>query len=188
MFTPPPSPLPMQRDLNRVEVEDDKRVEDILEDLDLDSLQDDVAQRKAAIGRRAKWAVVLVPVFFVLATLLFRIVIHSTHEPWPPLDAWRRPSHSINYRRQQSGSATTTLPPQTQQTIPPVPSSSPILPTPFPAPLTTANDFTTQGCQAFFRNMTQSESFLACRPFSLLMQFSSTFVNVSRIPASEFGI
>ena len=186
MFTPPPSPLPKPRDLGRgANGFDEKLVDEKSEDLDMGSLADDVAQRKAEIGRRIKWAILIVPALFVLATLFSRVFVCSGRDPWPPVDILDGPLLRTHHRRspQQSGNGqnppTSTLPPQTQQTIPPVPSSPPPLPTPFPAPLTQANDFTTQGCQAFFRNMTQQESFLACRPFSLLIQFSSTFLNVS---------
>ena len=150
-----------------------------LENLDPDTLTCN-AQRKAVVGRRFKWAILTVPIFLVFITLLSRAVTRNGHEPWPVLTSWDRsiPTPAIHRRSPQQDSATTTLPPQTQQTIPPVPASPPVLPTPFPAPLTQANDFTTQGCQAFYRNLTQSEPFLACRPFSLLIQFSNTFLNV----------
>lgn len=77
----------------------------------------------------------------------------------------------------------TTSVPQTEQTIPPVPDSSnpPTLPTPFPQPYDTlgvASGVKTQGCQTFFQNMTQSEAFRTCRPFSLLFQYSTEFIEV----------
>ena len=77
----------------------------------------------------------------------------------------------------------TTSVPQTEQTIPPVPDSSnpPTLPTPFPQPYDTlgvASGVKTQGCQTFFQNMTQSEAFRTCRPFSLLLQYSTEFIEV----------
>lgn len=61
---------------------------------------------------------------------------------------------------------------------PTIPTSSPVLPTPFPQPFDTtlANNFTTDSCEAFFTNMTQSSPFRQCRPFSFLSQTSSAFL------------
>ena len=66
-------------------------------------------------------------------------------------------------------------------TVPTIPSSSPVLPTPFPQPFDTtlANNFTTNSCENFFTNMTQSLPFRQCRPFSFLSQTSSAFLQVS---------
>ncbi|KAI5122246.1 hypothetical protein M0805_007111 [Coniferiporia weirii] len=68
----------------------------------------------------------------------------------------------------------------TQQTIPPVPGTSdfPVLPTPFPEPydsLGVGSNLTTQSCEVFFQNMTQTEPFRDCRPFSLLEELSDDF-------------
>jgi hypothetical protein len=78
----------------------------------------------------------------------------------------------------------TSTPTSTQgpsQTVPTVPSSAPDLPTPFPQPFDTTlgNNFTTLSCKTFFANMTQSLPFRQCRPFSLLSQTSSAFLQVS---------
>ncbi|KAI9465757.1 hypothetical protein BJY52DRAFT_1164016, partial [Lactarius psammicola] len=74
-----------------------------------------------------------------------------------------------------------TPPTPTQSTssgVPTVPASSPVLPTPFPQPFDTtlANNFTTNSCETFFTNMTQSPPFRQCRPFSFLSQTSSSFL------------
>lgn len=69
---------------------------------------------------------------------------------------------------------------QTQQTIPPVP-SNPVLPTPFPQPFDTTfsnANLTLQSCVNALTNMTQSDEFRACRPLSLLEQFSDAFIEV----------
>ena len=77
------------------------------------------------------------------------------------------------------------IPPTSTQsissTIPTAPTSSPVLPTPFPQPFDTtfANNFTTISCQNSFTNMTQSLPFRQCRPFSFLSQTSSAFLQVS---------
>ena len=66
------------------------------------------------------------------------------------------------------------------QTVPTIPSSPPVLPTPFPQPFDTTlgNNFTTNSCDTFFTNMTQSLPFRQCRPFSFLSQTSSAFLQV----------
>jgi hypothetical protein len=70
--------------------------------------------------------------------------------------------------------------------VPTVPSSPPVLPTPFPQAFdsTLGQNFTTQNCADFFANMTQSAPFRACRPFSLLFRGSASFINVSLFPCS----
>ncbi|KAH9060619.1 hypothetical protein EDB87DRAFT_1674726 [Lactarius vividus] len=62
--------------------------------------------------------------------------------------------------------------------VPGIPTSPPVLPTPFPQPFDTtlANNFTTTSCESFFTNMTQSAPFRQCRPFSFLSQTSSAFL------------
>lgn len=66
-------------------------------------------------------------------------------------------------------------------TVPTIPSSPPVLPTPFPQPFETtlSLNFTTNSCTTFFLNMTQSLPFRQCRPFSFLSQTSSSFLQVS---------
>lgn len=80
--------------------------------------------------------------------------------------------------------ASTPTPTSTQgpsQVVPTIPSSAPDLPTPFPQAFDTTlgSNFTTLTCEAFFTNMTQSLPFRQCRPFSLLSQTSSAFLQVS---------
>jgi len=79
--------------------------------------------------------------------------------------------------------ATPTSTPVPSQTVPTIPSSPPVLPTPFPQPFDTTlgNNFTTNSCDTFFTNMTQSLPFRQCRPFSFLSQTSSAFLKVSGI-------
>jgi hypothetical protein len=66
------------------------------------------------------------------------------------------------------------------QSLPTIPSSPPVLPTPFPQPLDTSlqNNFSSVSCYNFFLNMTNTLPFRACRPFSLLLQSSSAFIEV----------
>ena len=79
--------------------------------------------------------------------------------------------------------AAPTSTPVPSQTLPTIPSSPPVLPTPFPQPFDTTmgNNFTTNSCDTFFTNMTQSLPFRQCRPFSFLSQTSSAFLQVSGI-------
>jgi hypothetical protein len=74
-----------------------------------------------------------------------------------------------------------TIPPPPFGERPTIPSSSPVLPTPFPQPYeaTPGLNFTTNSCGTFFLNMTQSLPFRQCRPFSFLSQTSSSFLQVS---------
>ncbi|KAH9922890.1 hypothetical protein B0H21DRAFT_701385 [Amylocystis lapponica] len=63
-------------------------------------------------------------------------------------------------------------------TLPTIPASSPVLPTPFPQPWDTSlgQTFSTETCELFFQSMTNDINFRACRPFSLLLQSSSNFI------------
>lgn len=78
-------------------------------------------------------------------------------------------------------SKTPTSPPPPSLKVPTIPSSPPVLPTPFPQPFDTTLtlNFTTNSCETFFLNMTQSLPFRQCRPFSFLSQVSSAFLQVS---------
>jgi hypothetical protein len=78
-------------------------------------------------------------------------------------------------------SGTSTTPPPPSGAAPTIPSSPPVLPTPFPQPFETTLglNFTTNSCQTSFLNMTQSLPFRQCRPFSFLSQTSSSFLQVS---------
>jgi hypothetical protein len=82
-----------------------------------------------------------------------------------------------------TSTSTSTSTQEPSQTIPTIPSSPPVLPTPFPQPFDTTmgNNFTTNSCQTFFTNMTQSAPFRQCRPFSFLSQTSNAFLMVSGI-------
>jgi hypothetical protein len=90
-----------------------------------------------------------------------------------------------------SGTATptptaTTALPGSGQAVPTVPTSPPVLPTPFPQPFSAGipTENMSISCVNFFSNMTNSLSFRSCRPFSLLLQSSEDFVVVSRFSFS----
>ncbi|KAI0301637.1 hypothetical protein B0F90DRAFT_323726 [Multifurca ochricompacta] len=77
------------------------------------------------------------------------------------------------------------------QTFPTIPTSPPVLPTPFPQAFDTtlANNFTTTSCETFLTNMTQSAPFRQCRPFSFLSQTSTAFLQAqSNITALNIDI
>jgi len=75
-----------------------------------------------------------------------------------------------------STSATTT-PAAAAQAVPTIPSVAPALPSPFPQAFDTTlqANFSTQGCENFFLNMSTTPAFISCRPFSLLLQNSQAF-------------
>lgn len=70
--------------------------------------------------------------------------------------------------------------PVTAQPLPTVP-NNPVLPTPFPQAFDSSitQAFKSDSCFNFFSNMTSSAAFRTCRPFSLLLQTSNTFLSVS---------
>jgi hypothetical protein len=82
-----------------------------------------------------------------------------------------------------SSSATPILSPSptAPQAIPTVPSAPPTLPTPFPQAYDQqlTYNFSSSSCLTFFSNMTDSSAFRQCRPFTLLAQTSSAFIDAS---------
>ncbi|KAH7912197.1 hypothetical protein BJ138DRAFT_1005019 [Hygrophoropsis aurantiaca] len=62
---------------------------------------------------------------------------------------------------------------------------NPVLPTPFPQPFdsTLSTNFSSTSCYNFFVNMTQTDAFRSCRPFSLLLKHSEAFEESQRDPA-----
>lgn len=109
----------------------------------------------------------------------------------------RYPAHALHRRKIDVRSAPSGVPSSTSsgiafpsttsdstnspsKSVPTIP-ASPVLPTPFPQPFDTTlgSNFTTNSCQTFFTNMTQTLPFRQCRPFSFLSQTSSSFLLVS---------
>ena len=167
-------------------------------------------EAKQRIARRTKWTILLVPTILLLITASTRYLshpaafdalsgeLHDSHDEIPSLADWhlhkRHPqaqvssasgTASIVFPSATSSSVTpsaTTTSPVTAQDLPTIPQSPPVLPTPFPRALTAVNqNFSTLGCQNFFANMTSSESFLDCRPVSLLLKTSADFIQVSTL-------
>lgn len=189
-----------------------------------------ISEHKKRVGRRIRWAILLVPAVLILVTLSTRRVavfdsswidtVLGVRKGWsndsmlasPSAGCWadhgqqghlplgarhkRSPypqtqaltlsksaSPSDSSLSQSRGATPTTTIPQTSQTIPPAPpaASPPVLPTPFPQPYDSVGattNLSTQACQQFFVNMTQSDSFRKCRPLSLLLEFGSSFIQV----------
>lgn len=200
MFTPPPSPEPPRTQFGQA-VQDGyfgMPVDDAIESVSYSSVD-----AKRAVSRRTKWAVIIVPLILILITGTTRYLTHpatfdilypqSEWDAWSPsLSDWqphkRHPepqaasSSGVVFPSSSSSAVAPAAPtPLASQTVPPIPSTSPVLPTPFPQPFDSAlqANFTTKGCQNFFLNMTNTPSFRSCRPFSLLVQSSEAFTEVS---------
>ncbi|KAI0792506.1 hypothetical protein C8Q75DRAFT_753184 [Abortiporus biennis] len=164
--------------------------------------QPDEAKQRTA--RRMRWSILMVPAVLILITLSTRYLSHPAvldllsnhhgplhwdvdavklHKRHPQAQAQTislpTPTASqLSVAPQSSGSSSSATPTSASQTIPTIPASPPVLPTPFPQPLDTtlSLNFSTLGCENFVLNMTQSQPFRACRPFSLLEQSSSAFL------------
>jgi hypothetical protein len=175
-----------------------------------------IQKAKLSIGRRFRWAVILVPVIVICITASITYWNSSSSPPSKMSISWHslseQHSWSHHYRRQPSPAESTPsgslasdpdAPPSSassaiasassssspdaepssipvsQQPLPTVPSSPPALPSPFPQPFDSniAQNFSSATCQTFFANMTNSSPFRQCRPFSLLLQSSSQFIN-----------
>jgi hypothetical protein len=170
-----------------------------------------IQDHKRQIAWRTGLTVIILPLLLALVTLVTRIsspplFLDSLAGPSP----WTRVNfaignvragHSVHvlHRRQissatvqsdeppsTSSSAGVGFPSQGGSSSPPpskttIPSSPPVLPTPFPQPYETtlSLNFTTTSCSKFFLNMTQTLPFRQCRPFSFLSQVSSSFLQVS---------
>lgn len=79
-----------------------------------------------------------------------------------------------------AATSATTTPAAAAQAVPTIPSVAPALPSPFPQAFDASlqANFSTQGCENFFLNMTTTSAFISCRPFSLLLQSSQAFNQV----------
>lgn len=150
---------------------------------------------KSQTTRRIRWTILLVPAILILIAVPTRYFSQLQElAAWPSqleLSDFGLPAEWQAHKRepfpepaplpQQSSGGNSSSPTITTQTVPTIPASPPQLPTPFPQALdqSISSNFSTQGCQNFFLNMTASAAFRTCRPFSLLFQTSSDFVLVS---------
>lgn len=121
---------------------------------------------KKRIGRRFRYAVVLVPLMLIAIVASARILAHED-----PFSALFTTSQLSIHRRQTSGSGTPT-----------VPETPPVLPTPFVQPFDSGlpQNFSSETCSNFFTNMTTTKPFRACRSFALLLQTSNTFIGAQQ--------
>ena len=203
MFTPPPSPSPPTLKFEKTDV--DRANDDILSPTSSSSAQ---SKRTASRRTRWAVLVVPLLLILISGTTRFLThpaaldLLSGSHPQghWKPsLTDWR--PHKRHPAPQASGtsssayvfptapptsssptsttSATTTTP--AAQAVPTIPSVAPTLPTPFPQPFDTSlqANFSSQGCENFFLNMTSTTAFTSCRPFSLLLQSSNAFSQVS---------
>ena len=181
MFTPPPSPLPPQSSLP------DSPVPAVSRESSCDTA---IKHKRTS---RLRWSILAVPAVLVLITLTTRYISHPvlfdsiSGFPREPHDSaefndWglhkRHPSplpHAIPHVARADSD-----PPPSVTTVPTIPVDPP-LPTPFPQPFDTtlSKNFSTQACIDFYTNMTMSLQFRQCRPFGLLTQYSSQFIDVS---------
>ena len=181
MFTPPPSPLPPQASSS------DQPAPAVPPEPSLN------AALKRRGTSRIRWSVLAVPAVLVLITLTTRYISHPAlldsiigfpHEShdsaefnnWGLHKRHPSPQHHPAPHVGRAGNDPT----PTVTTVPTIPVNPP-LPTPFPQPFDTtlSNNFSTQACVDFYTNMTLSRQFRQCRPFGMLAQYSSQFIDVS---------
>ena len=181
MFTPPPSPLPPPESSSGQPVPA----------VPPESSCSPALQRKRASGIR--WSILAVPAVLILITLSTRYISHPalfdsiSGNPHGPHDSAEFNDWGFHKRHPSPQHPTVPHvaradndPLNSVITVPTIPTNPP-LPTPFPQPFDTtlSRNFSTQACLNFFTNMTLSLQFRQCRPFGLLTQYSSEFIDVS---------
>ncbi|RDX42456.1 hypothetical protein OH76DRAFT_101828 [Lentinus brumalis] len=173
--------------------------------------------QKKRVGRRTRWAVVLLPLVLIFIALSTRYLTHpaafdvlsSRSSSWSSVKDWTphkrhaapesAPATSAGITVDASKPTATDLslapsatsaPTQVDSSNTKVPWSAPVLPTPFPQPFdsTFSTNFSTVGCQDFLTNMTQTAPFRECRPFSLLVGDSNAFITQSQRNISELNV
>lgn len=186
MFTPPPSPSPPDIAPNSKHVDNSVPPQNAATPM--------VPCRKKRTGRYFRLATILLPLFAIICTTYF---LHERRTGHRPVTDWmtvqdntffRGPNQYQLHRRHpspQSSTSTSTKTstsqiPVSDQLVPTVPTSPPILPTPFPQALDAGivQNFSSSSCASFFANMTSAAPFRTCRPFSLLLGSSGAFINV----------
>jgi len=188
MFTPPPSPLPPQLEMNAGETP---------------FPEPSPQEIKHRIATRTKLGILLVPAILMIITLSTRYITHPAffdslsgapgerlfdsdqstwnlhrRHPGNPATSTVAISQTIPPSLAASSTATTNPPLSTSIPAPTIP-TNPVLPTPFPQPFDTtiSENFSTISCLNFFSNMTAALDFRECRSFGLLSQTSSAFLN-----------
>lgn len=191
MFTPPPSPGPTAN------------FTPVSNPTSPSSVDPSLGAKKRA-GRQFRWAVVIVPLILMAITISVRLLSSLTPFSPPAPVSWhgliaegsnrrshrRHPLPEPQLPQSPSSSTSTSLSAApssstgiSNQITPTVPTSPPPLPTPFPQPFdgSLAQNFSSVSCFNFFGNMTNTQPFRACRPFSLLLQSSDSFISVSTV-------
>lgn len=164
---------------------------------------------KQQTGRRFRWAALVVPLVLVFIVVSTRFTTHPVafdffsspaSKSWSQVRAqsgdWRlhrrHSSQQDNHFSPLPSAAFDILAPTptSPQLIPTAPFAPPTLPTPFPQPYDSqlTLNFSSVSCLRFFTNMTESDAFRKCRPFSLLSQTSATFINVRRSVSTHYLI
>lgn len=194
MFTPPPSPLPSQS----FELSEPEMTNDTPTHANLSASRTHSYQSKQKYTLTLRWTIILVPITLIAIGLSTRFFIHpmgfdalsptSIHgwKSWTKsLTDWslqERHKPTENLLRLVVASDTSIFPFIKRSTPSATPAPTvpinPILPTPFPRPYDTtlSPSFSTTSCYNFFINMTQTDAFLSCRPFSLLLTHSQAFI------------
>ncbi|RDB29718.1 hypothetical protein Hypma_013965 [Hypsizygus marmoreus] len=193
MFTPPQSPLPNKRAFSpRPDVAEEPE-----STIGMPASPSDIVKRQ--IGRRTtRWAMLLVPLVVIFITVSTQyltgpVAFDAFAKPPEPMSWEKLTMHGhgwTHHKREpapapQLASLTSTstsgapTPTTTNATpVPTVPSSPPDLPTPFPQPFDAdiTQNFSSISCFNFFSNMTNTPAFRTCRPLSLLLESSNTFI------------
>jgi hypothetical protein len=192
MFTPPPSPRPFPRSDELQNTTDDMLLANSPKNFSLPS-----HEQKRVVSRRIGWAVLLVPLAVILITASTRYFRHpvafdiftnpptlntlvskgmdwTPHKRHPLPEPWTASSNPTTSSDTATPSSTTI-----SQPIPTIP-SLPALPIPFPQAFDSdiSQNFSSVSCFNFFTNMTNASAFRECRPFSLLMSSSASFIDV----------
>lgn len=185
MFTPPPSPLPPQI------YSSDPPTPTAPPEPSLSAAK----KRKTS---RIRWSILAVPAVLVIITLTSRCISHPVLLDWisalphesrgnSEFDDWglHKPHHSPQHHAGSHVARANDNATPTTTTVPTIPVNPPV-PTPFPQPFDTtiSKNFSTEGCADFYNNMTLSLPFRRCRPFGLLAEYSSQFIQVSVCVAS----
>ncbi|KAF8439063.1 hypothetical protein L210DRAFT_3403451 [Boletus edulis BED1] len=186
MFTPPPSPLPPTRHEPELDTHSLDKVQ-----TGHRPMQDTrVPLLKERIHHSIRWTIILVPLALVLLAAYTRFSVHPAffdllstdgdHEwtTWTNVADWSlHEPHRTASNLLVKKSVPSRLAARDTTTLAPTVPANPVLPTPFPEPFDTtlSANFSTNSCYNFFLNMTQTNAFRACRPFSLLITTSHAF-------------
>ncbi|KAH0835893.1 hypothetical protein J3R83DRAFT_9786 [Lanmaoa asiatica] len=188
MFTPPPSPLPLTREISPSK--SDANASGVIQVGHRPIKDVHSSLPKQRFHRLIRWTIVLVPLVLILLVVSTRFWVHPAvfdllstdgdHEwtKWTKVADWslHEPHNAASSRLVKRSTGDHLAASNTTTPAPTVP-VNPVLPTPFPQPFDTtlSPDFSTTACYDFFLNMTDVDTFRFCRPFSLLITTSHAF-------------